>query len=258
MLEAAGVSKTFGGLAALNGVDLVVNPGEVVGLVGPNGSGKSTLLNILSGFDRPDTGLVRVAGRRVDRRPPWIAARLGVRRTFQLAKQPEQMTVLEVMLLGARMPVGSSTIQSVLRPSAVAAEQRATVARAHDMLERIRLLPLAQQSAGTLSGGQQKLLSLGAVLMGKPSVLLLDEPTAGVNPRLRLELLALLRDVADSGVPMLIVEHDMVVIGSLCDRVYVLDHGSVVTCCAPADLAKDPRVVRAYLGTATSRGGLDI
>jgi branched-chain amino acid transport system ATP-binding protein len=253
-LSAQGIVKRFGGLVALAGVDLDVAPGEVVGLVGPNGSGKSTLLNILSGFDSPDSGRVRIGDNRIDNRPPWKAANLGVRRTFQLASQPQRMTVLEVMLLGSRMPIGASMVQSVLRSRSVSREQRAAVTRAREMLGRLTLLPLENHLAGRLSGGQQKLLALGAVLMGDPSIVLLDEPTAGVNPALRGTLVTILREVASGGTPLLIVEHDMGVVASLCQRVYVLDHGSVITCCKPSELATDERVVRAYLGSALPSG----
>jgi branched-chain amino acid transport system ATP-binding protein len=250
MLTASDVRKSFRGLAALDGATLELHEGEILGLVGPNGSGKSTLLNTLSGFLAPDSGEVTFLGQRIDRRRPWEISRLGLRRTFQLAAQPEKMTVLEVMLAGADMPLGAGAWAGILRPRRVAAEQREAVQRARELLDELLLLPLEHHAAGRLSGGQQKLLSLGAALMASPRVLLLDEPTAGVNPTLRRTLIDRLRETRVRGTTLVIVEHDMGFVGELCDRVYVLDKGAVITCCKPHELAEDARVVEAYLGSA--------
>jgi branched-chain amino acid transport system ATP-binding protein len=250
MLTADDVRKSFRGLKALDGATLELREGEILGLVGPNGSGKSTLLNTLSGFLAPDSGEVTFLGHRIDQRTPWHISRLGLRRTFQLASQPEKMSVLEVMLTGADMPLGASAWAGVVRPRRVAAEQRATVQRARELLDELLLAPLEHHAAGRLSGGQQKLLSLGAALMARPKVLLLDEPTAGVNPTLRRTLLERLRATRANGTALAIVEHDMGFVSELCDRVYVLDKGAVITCCKPHELADDPRVVEAYLGSA--------
>jgi len=250
MLRAEGVSKQFAGITALEGAGLEVGAGEVVGLVGPNGSGKSTLLNAMSGFMRPDAGEISFAGRRIERMRPWKVAELGLRRTFQLPQMPEKMTVLEVMLAGAPLPRGDSAWVSLLRPRAVVAEQGEALARARKLLAELTLLELGNHPAAMLSGGQQKLLSLGAVLMGEPRMLLLDEPTAGVNPTLRRVLVERLRRVHESGTALVIVEHDMGFVAELCERCYVLDKGSVITCCPPSELASDARVVEAYLGSA--------
>lgn len=249
MLRAEGVEKEFAGIHALAGASLEVSPGEVVGLVGPNGSGKSTLLNAMSGFMRPDSGEITFEGRRIERMKPWRVAKLGLQRTFQLPQMPEKMTVLEVMLTGAHLPLGDSTWASLLRPGAVAAEQRAAVTKAQAMLDELTLLPLEHHPAAMISGGQQKLLTLGAALMGSPRMLLLDEPTAGVNPTLRHVLVDRLRKVHAAGTALVIVEHDMGFVADLCERCYVLDKGAVITCCAPSELASDQRVVEAYLGT---------
>jgi ABC-type branched-subunit amino acid transport system ATPase component len=250
MLTARDVRKSFGAVAALDGASVEIREGEVLGLVGPNGSGKSTFLNTLSGFLRPDSGEVTFRGERIERRHPWDISQLGLRRTFQLAAQPEKMTVLEVMLAGADMPLGSRAWTSILRPGRVRAEQRDAVDRARELLEELLLLPLEHHAAGRLSGGQQKLLSLGAALMASPRLLLLDEPTAGVNPTLRRTLVERLRSTRERGTTLAIVEHDMGFVGELCDRVYVLDKGAVITCCKPHELADDERVVAAYLGSA--------
>jgi branched-chain amino acid transport system ATP-binding protein len=256
MLRADSVDKRFSGVNALTGVDMEVEPGEIVGLVGPNGSGKSTLLGVLSGFIRPDAGQVTFDDRRIDRLRPWTVAGLGVRRTFQLPAQPERMTVLETMLVGADLHTGASIFNSLVRPGRVAAEQREAVDRARELLDELTLLKLEHEAAGSLSGGQQKLLSLGAALMSSPRILLLDEPTAGVHPRLRHTLVERLRTVHASGTGLVIVEHDMRFVSELCERVYVLDKGAIVTCCAPSELASDRRVVEAYLGTRARPGAV--
>lgn len=251
MLTSEHVSKRFGGVSVLKHVSVSIGPGEIVGLVGPNGSGKTTLLNCLSGFLAPDEGSIRFRGTRLDRMPAWKVSRLGVRRTFQLPGQPMKMTVLEVMLCGAHLPAGASTIRGLLSPRRRKAEESEAVGRAHELLSLLTLAQLAHERAGRLSGGQQKLLALGVALMDKPSVLLLDEPTAGVSPVLRPALAERLQEIHAAGTAMLIIEHDMGFIGRLCQRVYVLDRGEVITSCHPGELKDNARVVEAYLGAAT-------
>jgi branched-chain amino acid transport system ATP-binding protein len=255
MLLAEGVSKHFSGLAALRGVDMKVSAGEIVGLVGPNGSGKSTLLNTFSGFIRPDAGTVTFQGQRIERRRPWDIAKRGLRRTFQLPAQPQRMTALEVMLTGAELPRGATLTQSLLRPGRVRAEQAEAIERARELLDELTLLELEHHAAGSLSGGQQKLLALGVALMSDPHLLLLDEPTAGVNRSLRRALVARLRAVNEAGTALMIVEHDMGFVTELCGRVYVLDKGEVLISCEPSELVTNPRVVEAYLGTRKHRPG---
>lgn len=249
LLETENLGKRFAGVAALDGASIFVEAGEIVGLVGPNGSGKSTLLNAVSGFGRADSGSVRFDGRSIERKEPWDLSALGMRRTFQLAKLPARMTVLEVMLAGATLPSGESVLRSLLFPGRVRREECEASQRAWGLLAELQLDALANHAAGMLSGGQQKLLSLGAALMGRPRMLLLDEPTAGVAPTLRLRLVDHLLRLGQTGCTILLVEHDMAAVGALCSRVYVLDKGKVITCCAPSELVDDPRVVEAYLGT---------
>jgi ABC-type branched-subunit amino acid transport system ATPase component len=256
MLVAEGISKHFSGIVALRGVDMEVSPGEIVGLVGPNGSGKSTLLNALSGFIRPDSGKVIFHGERLERRRPWDIAARGLQRTFQIPTPPQRMTVLEVMLTGAHLPRGATVSQSLFRPRRVRAEQREAIERAARLLDELTLVELQHQAAGSLSGGQQKLLALGVALMSDPDLLLLDEPTAGVNRSLRRVLVGRLRAVNEAGTALMIVEHDMGFVGELCSRVYVLDKGEVLTCCPPSELVTNPRVVEAYLGSRRQRRGV--
>ena len=253
MLRAEGIVKRFGALTAIDGVGVEVAEHEIVGLVGPNGSGKSTLLSVLSGFTAPDVGWVSLDGKRLDGKNPWAVSRAGLRRTFQLAGQPLQMTALEVMLCGADMPIGMRPWRDIFGLGRVKREEEEALSRARNLLEELRLLELQHHAAGKLSGGQQKLLALGAALMARPRVLLLDEPTAGVNPSLKPALVERLRAVRARGTSILVVEHDMRFVGELCDRVYVLDRGKTIARCLPGELTENERVVEAYLG----RGGAD-
>lgn len=252
MLEADRVTKSFSGVRALDGVSIEVDAAEAVGLVGPNGSGKSTLLNILSGFDRPDRGTVRLDGYTVTGQQPWRIAHRGVRRTFQTARLPEQMSVMELMLSAGHLPRGSSLGRLAVGPRAARREEADVVERARTILRQLGMEQMTNQAGGRLSGGQQKLLSLGMTLMGEPTVLMLDEPTAGVNPTLRHELADHLRALREGGMSILVVEHDMNFIANSVDRTYVLDKGCIIADCAPRELASNQRVLEAYLGSGVS------
>jgi len=248
MFISRGVGKSFGSVEVLHGIDLDIRPGEIVGLVGPNGSGKTTLLNCLSGFLNPDVGTIAYSGTHLEKLADWQVSRVGVRRTFQTASLPMKMSALEVMLCGAQLPVGSAPVRGLLRRKARAAEQKDAVAKALELLDFLSLGHMVQEPAGRLSGGQKKLLSLGVALMTDPQVLLLDEPTAGVNPTLRLTIADRLKDINAGGTTLLVIEHDMGFIGRMCERVYVLDKGAVIASCRPGELKDNPRVVEAYLG----------
>ncbi len=252
MLVADRIVKHFAGVAALDGASIEVGAGESVGLVGPNGSGKSTLLNVVSGFETGEKGSVELSGRKVTGKEPWDIAKLGLVRTFQHANLPTRMSVMDLMLVGGRLSKGETIRGSVFGRKGVRAEEAAAVAKAWGILERIKLDGLAEHPGGKLSGGQQKLLSLGMALMGDPTILLLDEPTAGVNPSLRLELAEHLRGLQSEGITLLTVEHDMRFITDVCDRVYVLDRGRIIACCPPAELSEHPEVLEAYLGRSGS------
>jgi branched-chain amino acid transport system ATP-binding protein len=248
MLVVEEVRKHFAGVAALDGASIEVQAGESIGLVGPNGSGKSTLLNVASGFEKPDGGTVTLLGRDVRGKEPWDVAKLGLVRTFQHANLPVRMSVLDLMLVGGRLARGETIRWALLRRGRIDEEEAEARDKAWFILERLKLDGLASHPGGKLSGGQQKLLSLGMAMMGDPKILMLDEPTAGVNPSLRVELAEHLRKLQAEGVTLLTVEHDMRFIAETCDRVYVLDRGRMITCCAPSELSEHPEVLDAYLG----------
>lgn len=235
------VAKSFGMLQVLRDVSFSVGKGEIVGLLGPNGSGKSTLLSVISGFHPASGGSVRFAGAEMTGLAAHQVAQRGLIRTFQLPSMPHRMTPRELIAAGARRPLGLGTLLGRVRDDG---------GKIAGVVERFSLGPVADIPASALSGGQKKLLSIAVALQGTPQVLCLDEPTAGVHPNLRLRMVEILREVAASGVTILIVEHDMHFVRGLCDRCVVLDGGEIIADCRPDALTENERVVQAYLGKA--------
>jgi neutral amino acid transport system ATP-binding protein len=252
LLSVEGVTKRFAGVLAVNAASFTVAGGSITALIGPNGAGKSTLFNVVTGFERGDGGEVRLAGRSVYGSSPHTIARKGMVRTFQLTKALSVMSVLDNMLLAAPNNPGERIALAALRPVWRSAERSAR-ARALETLAVFDLADKAHDYAGTLSGGQRKLLELARALMLEPRILLLDEPLAGVNPtlgRVLLEHIEALR--ADRGLTILLVEHDMEVVMRHSDVVVVMAEGRVVTTGTPDVVRRDPRVIEAYLGAGAS------
>lgn len=248
MLTVSDVSIAFGGFQALRGVSMVARPGSIVGLVGPNGSGKSTLLNIVSGIYRPDAGKVRLNDKPLPLgRIEAVAAR-GIGRTFQVPRLAQRLTVLQNMLVGARDQPGERLFDLFLRPGRVAAMEADALARSVAILKRLGLVEKANDYAGNLSGGQQKLLTMGVLLMSDPQVLLLDEPAAGVNPVLIKQQVEFLKSLRDEGRAIVLIEHNMEMISNVCDVVYVLDAGAVIAEGTPAEIRDNAEVIQSYLG----------
>ena len=248
-LEVHDVVRAFEGVRAVDGATLDVQAGSITGLIGPNGAGKSTLFNCISGFLRPQSGRVLLEGRRIDRRAPYTIARAGLVRTFQTPRALTRMTVLENVMLAAPGN-GGERLGGSLAPGARRRE-REVRGRAVELLELVRLDGHAGALAGTLSGGQRKLLDLVRALMAAPRILLLDEPIAGVSPTLRVELAEHVLALRDrDGVTLLIVEHDLDFVMRACDRVTVMNGGRVIAQGTPDEVRTDERVVDAYLGAA--------
>jgi neutral amino acid transport system ATP-binding protein len=243
LLDVREVAHAFGGVRAVDGATFDVEAGSITGLIGPNGAGKSTLFNCISGFLRPRSGRVSMDGRRIDRLPPHRIARAGLVRTFQTPRALIRMTVAEnVMLATPRHP--GERLGRLGR-----SREREAAARAAELLALVGLDGHAQALAGTLSGGQRKLLDLIRALMAEPRLLLLDEPMAGVNPTTRVQLLQHIRDLRDrDGITLLIVEHDLDFIMGASDRVIVMNDGRVIADGTPDEVRGDERVVDAYLG----------
>jgi neutral amino acid transport system ATP-binding protein len=247
LLEVHEVVRAFGGVRAVDGATLDVEAGSITGLIGPNGAGKSTLFNCISGFLRPQSGSVLLDGKRIHRSAPHRIARAGLVRTFQTPRALTRMTVLENVILAAPRN-GGERLGGALAPGARRREREAR-ARAVELLELVRLDGHADALAGTLSGGQRKLLDLVRALMVEPRILLLDEPMAGVSPTLRVELLEHILALRDrDGVTLLIVEHDLDFVMRASDRVIVMNDGQVIAQGAPDEVRADERVVDAYLG----------
>lgn len=247
ILIADGVTRRFGGLRALALDHLEVQRGVITAMIGPNGAGKSTLFNVLSGFDRPGTGRWSFEGKQLAGSPAYRTARLGMVRTFQLTKALMRLTVVENMKLGATGQRGERFVPSLIRPMWRRQESRIE-ARADALLDQFRLDEMRDEFAGTLSGGQRKLLELARALMVEPSMVLLDEPMAGVNPALTQSLLGHITDLCGQGMTILLVEHDMDVVMGVSDWVVCLAEGRVIAEGRPADIRANKDVIDAYLG----------
>ena len=248
MLDVSGVSLAFGGFHALRSVDLTAEPGQITGLIGPNGSGKSTLVNVIAGVLVPQSGEVRIAGRPLPFGWPERVASYGVGRTFQVPRLARRLTVFENTLAGARDQPGERLGSLFLAPGRVARFEREIEARALSILRRLALEDKLNDYAGELSGGQQKLLSMGMLLMADSNVMLLDEPAAGVNPVLIEQQIALLKSLKAEGRTILVIEHNMEMISRVCDRVFVLDAGEIIAAGTSEEIRRDKSVIRSYLG----------
>ena len=248
LLSAQGLCKTFGGVKAVQNAGIEVAAGSITGLIGPNGAGKTTFFNLLSNFIQADSGQIQLNGQNIDRLPSHKIARLGMVRTFQVAKALSRMSVLENMLLGAKNQTGEKIWQVWTHPKQAQNEQRALKEKAMAILTSVGLSTKANDYAGCLSGGQRKLLEIGRALMADPQLILLDEPAAGVNPRLIEDICGHILNWRKEGMTFLIIEHNMDVIMTLCDRVWVLAEGTNLVDGTPTKVQNDRRVIEAYLG----------
>jgi branched-chain amino acid transport system ATP-binding protein len=249
IFEAEGVVKRFGGIRAVNGATMKVQRGSITALIGPNGAGKTTFFNLITGFYRPDRGAVSFDGESISGKPPYAIARLGMVRTFQITKALAAMPVIDNMMLAAPDQPGEKLRNVVFRPAKTRAREKEVRDEAMELLEVFNLTKLADAYAGTLSGGQRKLLELARALMTKPRFLLLDEPMAGINPTLGRRLLDHMQRLRrEDGVTFLFVEHDMEVVMNHSDRVIVMAEGKVIADGEPHEVRSDQAVIDAYLG----------
>ena len=250
ILEIEGVVKRFGGITAVDGASFGVERGSITGLIGPNGAGKSTTFNCITGVHALDAGRVIFDGEDVTPLRTHELATRGLVRTFQIARELPEMTVLENMMLAPQGQLGESIWRSVtpVARRAVVEEERRLSERVWETLELFEIDHLADAYAGTLSGGQRKLLELARALLTDPELLLLDEPMAGVNPSLEAKLLERIHELQDRGYTFLLVEHDMDVIMNHCEHVIVMHQGQVLDEGTPAEIQANEEVIEAYLG----------
>jgi len=251
-LEVRGLRKRFGGVHALNGVDLDVREGTIHGLIGPNGSGKTTLVNVVAGYYPRDAGEVFLFGRSLRGERPHEVARMGLIRIFQMAHLFGRSTLLENVLVGLHLGVRAPLVAAALRLPAFGLEERELRRSATDFLDVVGLADLADRQASSLSHGQQRLLEVARALAARPRLLVLDEPATGLTADELERLARLIREVRDGGVTILLIEHNMAFVMGLCDWVTVLDYGERVSHGPPSVVQRDPRVIEAYLGTSAT------
>ena len=251
LLEVSGLTMRFGGLLAVNNVALRIDKGQVVSIIGPNGAGKTTVFNCLTGFYQPTSGSVRFQGEEVSGLPGFRIARKGMVRTFQHVRLFKEMTAVENLLVAQHMHLNTNFLAGLLKTPGFRRSEREAMQLAAYWLEQVDLLDVANRPAGTLAYGQQRRLENARCMMTKPSLLMLDEPAAGLNPKETDDLKALISLLRDQhAVSVLLIEHDMKLVMSISDHIYVINQGTPLADGTPQQVHNNPDVIKAYLGEA--------
>jgi len=251
ILEVANLTKSFGGVQAVNDCTFSVNRGSITGLIGPNGAGKSTMVNLISGFHKSDSGEVRFAGRLISGTAPHKIAAAGLIRTFQTTREWASMSVMENMLVAAPPMGRDAAWRSLVLGGWISRAEQEDRARAREILSDMTLFDLRNQRAGELSGGQKRLLEFARIMMARPRMVVLDEPLSGVNPLLIGRIADAIEILRRSGITVLIVEHNLTFVEQTCETAIVMALGTAIASGPMAELRKDLAVVDAYLGVVT-------
>jgi len=251
ILEVRGLTMRFGGLLAVNGVELAVRDKQVVSMIGPNGAGKTTVFNCLTGFYQPTSGEILLDGEAIQGLPGHKIARKGVVRTFQNVRLFKDMTTVENLLVAQHRHLDTGLLSRLLKTRAFRKSERAAMDFAAHWLEQVNLTEVANRPAGTLAYGQQRRLEIARCMMTRPRILMLDEPAAGLNPKETEDLKALIGVLRDThGVTVLLIEHDMKLVMSISDHIYVINQGCPLANGTPEQVRDNPDVIKAYLGEA--------
>lgn len=248
MLELKDVTRAFGGLRALQGVNMSVPEGQITGLIGPNGAGKTTLINNISGLDHPTSGDITFQGTRLNRLAPHRITRLGIARTYQNIRLFGEISARQNLLVGQHAQGRASLLDAVLATPRYRREESALHQRAEELLARFELTQVADVPAANLPYGDQRRLEMARAIATQPRLLLLDEPTAGMNPVETEQLGQQILRLREEGLTVLVIEHDMSLIHQVCDQIYVLNFGQIIAHGSPDAIRHDPAVIEAYLG----------
>ena len=254
-LRLEGVVKRFGGLTAVRQVSFAVPANSIVAVIGPNGAGKTTLFHLISGFHRLDAGRIYFRDAEITNLPPEQIASAGAIRTFQIVRLFGQMTALENVLVGFHLNTHGSVLSAIIRFRWFRDQEKRIHKQAHDLLDLVGLTQLGQMPARNLTYGQQRLLEIARALAGRPKLLMLDEPAAGLNTAETRDLMALIRRIREDGVTVLLVEHDMSLVMSLADEIHVINFGERIASGRPEDIQVNPAVIEAYLGSSAAKVG---